>query len=114
VIGQAHSRVGDGWAVLRLAGEIDTACRKECLAAAREAVQSGAGEILVDLRDVTFMDSTGMSALALLLRGATRTPRVLLLEPQPVVVTSLRVSGLLDAVEVVTFGEVPPQARRLL
>jgi hypothetical protein len=31
-----------------------------------------------------------------------------------VVVTSLRVSGLLDAVEVVTFGEVPPQARRLL
>jgi anti-anti-sigma factor len=97
-----------------MAGEIDAACRRECLGAAREAVQSGALNVLVDLRDVTFMDSTGMSALALLLRGAARTPRVLLLEPQPTVASSLRVAGLLAAVEVVPFGDVPPSVRGLL
>ena len=111
---QARTRLGNDCAVVRLAGEIDTACRKECLDAARRAVRSGASEIVVDMRDVTFMDSTGMSALALLLRGSSRTPRVLLLEPQRTVLGALRVAGLLGAFELITFAELAPGPRGLV
>ncbi len=103
-----------GWAALRMSGDIDTATRAECLDAAQKAVHSGATSVVVDMREVTFLDSTGMSAIATLLRGAAVTPEVFLLDPLPVVLTSLKVTGMLDVVRLLTFAELPPDARELL
>ncbi len=123
VTGHVDVRVGaKGWAALRMSGDIDTATRAACLDAARTAVLSGATSVLVDLRAVTFLDSTGMSAIATLLRGAANgaaqgesgVPAVFLLDPQPVVLTSLKVTGMLDAVRLLDVSDLPADACELL
>jgi anti-anti-sigma factor len=52
----------DGEAVLRVAGEIDLLTAPDFISALGEA-QSAGGRLLVDLTDVSFMDSTGLRAL---------------------------------------------------
>jgi anti-sigma B factor antagonist len=50
-------------AVLAVHGEIDMATADGLRDAIEDAARSGAGEVWVDLTDVGFMDSTGLSAL---------------------------------------------------
>ena len=45
-------------------GELDIATTPELEQALADARRSGAGEIVLDLRELTFMDSTGLRALA--------------------------------------------------
>ena len=52
-----------GRAVLAVKGEIDLATVEGLTEAIAAAVRSGADEVWVDLSDVEFMDSTGLSAL---------------------------------------------------
>jgi anti-sigma B factor antagonist len=57
-----ESRVGHR-VVLAAAGEIDIASAPDLRAALAAAVESGAAEVWLDLSDVEFMDSTGITAI---------------------------------------------------
>ncbi len=56
-----HSRVAEA-AIVAVFGEIDMATAPE-LASAIESVGDGAGRVVVDLSEVTFLDSSGLNAL---------------------------------------------------
>lgn len=61
----------DGRPVLGVKGDIDLASAPALLAAAEEfAAAAPAARLLVDLGDVTFMDSTGLGALITIRNGA--------------------------------------------
>jgi anti-sigma B factor antagonist len=57
-----EQRLGDRF-ILRIAGEIDIATAPRVRAALAAATESGAEEVWVDLVGVSFIDSTGISAL---------------------------------------------------
>jgi len=50
-------------AVLRLSGEFDVACEDSFTRAAEQALAGGTREVLVDLRDLAFIDSSGLRFL---------------------------------------------------
>lgn len=86
----------DGDHTLEVAGEIDMLCAAELDAALDPLVDAG-GTVVLDLRRVTFMDSTGLRSI---LRAATRLKQrgmVVLRDPQPIVVRLLEVTGLMPA-----------------
>jgi len=60
----------DGHTVLAVAGEMDIATAPEFTAALRE--QLAGGPVLLDLRRLTFMDSSGVRALDVLMREVER------------------------------------------
>ena len=54
---------GDERARVRVEGEVDTASVGELTAALERLVANGATDLRLDLADVAFMDSTGLTAL---------------------------------------------------
>src|SRR4051794_1652993 len=71
-------RVG-GAHVLRLRGELDLRTVPKLRMRLAEALERGTGPVIIDLTDVTFIDSTGLSALLNALRRLTRAGRGLVL-----------------------------------
>jgi anti-anti-sigma factor len=57
-------RIAGGVGRLRLAGELDMATAPEVERALEDALGSGCSRIVVDLRELSFMDSTGLVVLA--------------------------------------------------
>ena len=57
------ARAGDGRTVLTVRGELDLATAPELEEQIDEALDGGR-EVVLDLRELTFMDSTGLRALA--------------------------------------------------
>jgi anti-sigma B factor antagonist len=53
----------DGTALLRPAGELDMSSVPQLDARLREALEAGARRLVVDLRGLDFMDSTGLTLL---------------------------------------------------
>jgi anti-sigma B factor antagonist len=60
---QVDYRADDGTVVISLAGEVDIASAPELEQAIDRAAASGARLVIVDLRGLEFMDSTGISLL---------------------------------------------------
>ena len=56
-------------ATLRLSGDVDVACHDEVVAVGKRALKR-CTTLHVDLSDVTFLDSTGLSALIILIAEA--------------------------------------------
>ena len=84
-------------ATMRLSGEFDVACESIFAAAAGEALTEDTRELLVDLRDVSFIDSSGIEALCAARRDAERSGgSVVLRAPSAAVVRVLEVTGLDD------------------
>jgi anti-anti-sigma factor len=69
--------------VLHLAGELDLATQEAFAASARERVD-GQGEVVLDLSDLTFVDSTGIRAMIALARELAPR-RLVLRDPAPTV-----------------------------
>ena len=92
----------DGGAVLTLAGEVDLS-QVETLSAALERVEANAPDVLViDLRGVSFMDSTGLRLLLGALRRAEPAGRrLVIVRGQEQVRELFRVAGLADVFELV-------------
>jgi anti-anti-sigma factor len=63
---------GPSHATLRLVGELDMETAPEVDAAARDALRRGPGLLSIDLRDVRFIDSTGLRTLITIQRRASR------------------------------------------
>lgn len=53
----------DGWLVIITEGEIDLATAPRVDAAFDDAIENGAERIAIDLRTVSFMDSTGLRSV---------------------------------------------------
>ena len=94
---------------LELTGEIDMA-REDELAKLRQAFEaSGRPRAVVDLSQVTFIDSTGLAFL-IALRDITETRHgaVELHDPSPTVIRLLRAVALDQVFEVSKNGHGPP------
>jgi len=86
----------DGTTVVTASGEIDMATAPEL----RECLAETAGKVVVDLRAVSFLDSSGIGALAEARSRLTDAGGDLTLrKPQGVVRTALEIVGLVEWVE---------------
>jgi anti-sigma B factor antagonist len=90
-----------GLAVVTATGEIDFDTAPELRVALYAAVDAGAGRVVVDMAGVTFVDSSGLSALV----GAQKRMRgsesdVVLVGPPAVVERLLAITGLTDSIVV--------------
>jgi anti-sigma B factor antagonist len=89
------ARNGAGDMVLSVEGEIDFATAPELEAALEDALDPGRTRLIVDLRRVTFMDSTG---LVLLLRhnrtAAAAGQRLIVIKGPPHVQRVFEITGL--------------------
>lgn len=61
--GPTEGAPGEDAVVLRVAGEVDMATAPELEAHARKALDRDETDVLVDLTEVTFIDSSGIAAL---------------------------------------------------
>jgi len=86
----------DGATEVAAAGEVDLATAGELVDAVRAALD--AGDVVLDLQGVTFMDSSGVRALEALLRAADEVDGSLAIRAQlaPNVRQVLTLTGLLD------------------
>jgi anti-anti-sigma factor len=88
-------RADDGTVVIRLAGELDIASAPELEQAIDRAVASGAGLVVVDLRRLEFMDSTGISLLVRAHQSALKSShRFAVIKGPPQVDRLLALTGL--------------------
>lgn len=89
---------GPGSTVVRLAGELDLANVPGVELELEPIVAATSGQLIFDMSDVTFMDSSG---IAMLLRVAERVPRVEVRDPSAAVELVIRATGLSEALNVV-------------
>jgi anti-anti-sigma factor len=61
--GRIELMVSDGTALLTAGGQLDLTCGDRFIACLREARDAEPERLVVDLREVTFIDSTGLSLL---------------------------------------------------
>jgi anti-anti-sigma regulatory factor len=111
-------------AIVAFHGSLDASNYEELIAKAKELQAEGARYLLLDMSDMPFMSSSGLVALhsiALLLRGASlpdaemgwqafhslshdrdtgSQPHLKLLNPQPKVLQTLRITNMTDFFEV--------------
>src|SRR5690242_12699965 len=79
-------------------GELDLAARPEFATLIAEVTDGGFTDIVVDLRDLVFVDSTGLHALLDLQSAARRHGSTLTLIPGPPAVQRVfEIAGLVDA-----------------
>jgi anti-anti-sigma factor len=91
----ASTADGDGRTTVTATGELDLTAAASFGTAVREALTAGA--VVVDLSEVTFMDSAGVRALNTALRESAEQGRELRVsaEMQPAVVQVLELTGML-------------------
>jgi len=85
----------DGHAVVRVAGEVDMYTAPVLARRLFDLIDEGARDVVVDLASMSFIDSTGLTALV---RGLARLRahdgRLVLRSPQPNVGRVLEITGL--------------------
>lgn len=87
-----------GHALLRVSGAIDVQSREALLTAGRAAFDGDSPGLVLDLADVSFVDSTGIGALVELGRDAEDADASFALrDPSSRVVRILQMTGLTDA-----------------
>ncbi len=92
-----------GVPILRVQGEIDVATSPELHELLSDLIADGPGVIIVDLTDVSFIDSTGLGVLV----GAVRVVRagggdLRLVVTQPHIIKLLELTGLDDVFSVLS------------
>ncbi|HVE99420.1 MAG TPA: STAS domain-containing protein [Mycobacteriales bacterium] len=95
---------GDGTTVLTIRGDLDIATAPGLVATFDELSGSGAPAIVVDMRQVTFMDSSGLSALLVAGRRVPPGTRLVLRRPSEQVLRVLTLTGMLDSFEIEDDG----------
>jgi anti-sigma B factor antagonist len=94
VIGVTHE---DNAAVVRIEGEIEFATAPRLRATLLDLAQDGAAPVVVDLAQVTFLDSAGISLLIQAKkRLASGESDLVLRDPQPHIRRVLEISGVTE------------------
>lgn len=102
LVARFEEKTGDGGVVLSVAGEVDLAVVDELVATVRSCLER-ADDVLLDLRDVSFIDSSGLGALVLARNEAAAAGRSLALVHVPASLTRLlQLTGLQDSFDVRT------------
>lgn len=78
-----QTSVSDDWISLSVNGEIDVATVDELNGAIQEVFAHGGSNLLIDLIDTGFMDSTGLKTLVMADRTFTEAERSLALAVKP-------------------------------
>ncbi len=90
----------DNVVTVRLHGEIDVQNVDQVRVCLAEALESGPGAVVVDLAELSFIDSTGLGAIVFgFQRARDAGVRFQLTRPGPGVRQTLVLSGLLEVVE---------------
>ena len=93
---------------LELAGEIDCAWREEHADEIQQLLETCPAVVVIDVENVTFMDSTGLSVVALCYRKCqdhVQAGTLYLVNPKPMVIKIVEAVGLARLVEVVDTRE---------
>ena len=101
----------DGRPVVVVQGEVDLATGEQFEAVLAQAVADGP-RITVDLRDVTFLDSTGLVALVIAHNHLGQVPEAIVLrDAQPQVCKVLAISGIerFFTLETTRTTDTPPR-----
>ena len=112
---QVSTRDGRGLTVVRVSGELDMDTRPELHGVLQGAVDGGARQIVLDLSDVPFMDSSGLGLLVDVLKALRHRGGRLCLaavqEPVRNVLTMSALDQVLDIYATVAAAEadLPPQ-----
>ena len=78
-----RAAVADGWISMSVDGEIDLATVDELNVAIQDVLASDGSNLLVDLTDTSFMDSTGLKSLVMAERMFTEAGRSFALAVKP-------------------------------
>jgi anti-anti-sigma factor len=98
-----------GATIIAIAGELDLASSPSLDAEINRAFEAGVGLVIIDLRDLDFMDSTGLSVLIKAHQSAQQAGRrVCLVKGPPQVQRLLSLTGVEDRLTVL---EAPEDAR---
>lgn len=90
-----HAVTSGSTTTLRVSGEVDLETGGELASAGLAAFDEGAAVVVVDLSEVTFLDSTGLyTLLTLNNRARADGARLALHDPSPRVARVLQISGL--------------------
>jgi anti-sigma B factor antagonist len=100
-------------AVISIAGELDLATAPQLKWRLVDALEAGLGAIVVDLGDVTFMDSTALGVLVGVRRGLDVGARLAIVCTHPGVLNIFQVAGLDGAFDIfATRDEALAHVRR--
>jgi anti-sigma B factor antagonist len=98
----ADARRPDGSVLLTIAGELDIATVPVVRDRLSAVIDAGARRLVVDLRDVSFMDSTGLAAfIHAKMRLGDEGNLTLVMEPDSYARLIFEVAGLVGVLEVV-------------
>jgi anti-anti-sigma factor len=85
----------EGTPVVRAQGEVDLATVDDLRSAARDAVRAKPEAVIFDLRQVTYIDSSGLGILVATRKQLGNAPdSVVVITSQPAVLQSLQITGL--------------------
>jgi anti-sigma B factor antagonist len=93
------SHVGDE-TVVALCGELDIASSSALNEELTELIESGATDLVIDLQDLAFIDSTGLSAILLANKKLQGKGKLVLRQPAALVRQVFEVTGLTGALRI--------------
>jgi anti-sigma B factor antagonist len=97
----------DDLTILAVSGELDMSTSPDLLNTALPLIDAGRRLLVLDLNDVTFCDSAGLSAFVQLQkRMATVDGSIALARPQPIVRSVLELTGLVELMQVSSTVEL--------
>ena len=97
------------WSVVRVTGELDMANADELRSYLCGLLNDGAPDLVVDLAELSFIDSRGLAALVhSFKRAVTKGKAMALLSPAPQAMRVFEASGLLSVLPIYSSAEDLP------
>jgi anti-sigma B factor antagonist len=100
---------GSSGALVALTGELDLATAPQLRACLAPLPEAGESQVVLDLSDLDFIDSTGLSVLVMAFsRTQAAGCAMVIRNPKPAVVRILEITGLASVFTISTEGETLP------
>ena len=100
-----HSELAPDVSVIRVAGELDLYSLDPFQAVVAEAEDSQNRVIILDMRDLGFIDSSGLGVVIGIQGRCQKADRSLVIIPSPVIAHTLKVTGLHQVLRVAPSPE---------